>query len=385
MSIFGNLFKSEPKPRDDNSDPFVDAVVNMTTSDASLYVGAGALKNSDIFSAIRKISGDIAGNQIIYDDNSQQGNRLTNLLNKAPNNDQNAWSFWFALMCSCLLNGNSYARIVRNNSGQVTALIFLPNNEVTVTQDDDTNVLTYHYKNRKFTSREILHFKVFTQDGYKGISPIYALHDQIDIQHSKDDTVTKYFQHGYIGKSILKVMGADLGAEAKQEIRDKFLQANKNDSGVIVLDDNTDYKNLPVDKSVVAVANAIDWTTRQVASAFGLPVEVLGVENEHSSNEQSMLNYLQSTLTYYFRCITSELDAKLATGNYHFSFDTSKLFTADTTIMYKMYENAIKNGLLTPNEARSKLGLPPITGGDSLQGIEQPSTNENLNNETPVN
>ena len=365
------MFNSKPKPRDDNSDPFIDAVVNMTTSDASLYVGAGALKNSDIFAAIRKISGDVAGNEIVYDDNSQQGNRLTNLLNKAPNSNQNAWSFWFALMCSCLLNGNSYAQIMKNASGQVTALEYMPNNETTVTQNDETGVLTYHYKNRTLRSSEVLHFKTFTQDGFKGISPIYALRDQIDTQHSKNDTVTKYFQNGYIGKSILTVHGSDLDAEAKNNIREKFLEANNSGSSTIILDDNTDYKNLPVDKSVVEVANEIDWTTRQVASAFGLPVEVLGVENEHSSNEQSMLSYLQSTLTYYFKCITSELDAKLATGNHHFNFDTSKLFTADTTIMYKMYENAIQNSLLTPNEARSKLGLPPIEGGDKLQNSIQ--------------
>lgn len=378
MGFFSNLFNAKAEPRDDNSDPFVDALVNMTTSDASIFVGAGALKNSDIFSAVRKISGDIASTELIYDDNSTQGKRLTNLLNNAPNNQQNAWSFWFGEMCSCLLNGNSYAQIIKNNSGQVKALLFLPNNAVTVTQDDETGVLTYHYKNKKLLSREILHFKVFTQDGYKGISPIYALRDQIDIQHSKDDTVTNYFKHGYIGKSILKVMGADLGADAKQEIRDKFLKANRNDAGVIVLDDNTDYKNLPVDKSVVDVANAIDWTTRQVASAFGLPVEVLGVENEHSNNQQSMLNYLQSTLTYYFRCITSELDAKLATGNYHFNFDTSKLFTADPNVMYSMYENAIQNGLLTPNEARSKLGLSAVDGGDQLQGTNTAIINKNI-------
>lgn len=371
MGILGNLLTSKPKPRNDNSDPFVDAVVNMTSSDASLYVGAGALKNSDIFSAIRKISGDIASNEIIYDDDSQQGNRLTNLLNKAPNKDQNSWAFWFSEMCSCLLNGNSYARIIRNNSGQVTELVIMPNNETTVTQDETTGKLTYHFKNEKLSSNDVLHFKVFTQDGFTGISPIYALRDQIDIQHSKDDTVTNYFKHGYIGKSILTVLGSDLGAKSKQSIRDKFLRANNNDSGVIVLDENTKYQNLPVDKSVVEVANAIDWTTRQVASAFGLPVEVLGVENEHSSNEQSMLSYLQSTLTYYFRCITSELDAKLATGNYHFNFDTSKLFTADTTVMFKMYESAIKNNLLTPNEARNKLGLPPIEGGDQLQGSQK--------------
>lgn len=364
-----DIFK--PKKREENDDPIVDSLVSMTSSDAGLYVGAGALKNSDIFSAIRKISGDIAGNEIIYDDESQQGKRLINLINKAPNENQNAWSFWFAIMCSALLNGNSYAKIDKNSSGQVTGLTFLENSDVTVMQDDKTNVLTYVYQGKRLSSDKVLHFKVFTQDGYKGVSPIYALRDQIDIQHSKNDLMTDYFRSGYIGKSVLTIKGADLDASAKQKIRDKFLSANSAKSNVIVLDDNTDYKNLAVDKSIMDVANSVDWTTRQVASAFGLPVEVLGVENEHSSNEQSMLSYLQSTLTYYFKCITSELDAKLATGNHHFNFDTSKLFTADTTIMYKMYENAIQNGLLTPNEARSKLGLPPIEGGDKLQNSIQ--------------
>ncbi|NMV55525.1 phage portal protein [Lactobacillus reuteri] len=285
-----------------------------------------------------------------------------------------------------MLNGNSYAHIIRNNSGQVTKLVIMPNDETTVTQDDTTGKLTYYFHGEKLNSSDVLHFKVFTQDGFKGISPIYALRDQIDIQHSKDDTVTKYFKHGYIGKSILTVLGSDLGAEAKQAIRDKFLKANDNDSGVIILDENTKYQNLPVDKSVVEVANEIDWTTRQVASALGLPVEILGVENEHSSNEQSMLSYLQSTLTYYFRCITSELDAKLATGNYHFNFDTSKLFTADTTVMFNMYESAIKNNLLTPNEARNKLGLPPVEGGDQLQSFSQTSQNDNfVNNSQNMN
>lgn len=364
-----DIFK--PKKREENDDPIVDSLVSMTSSDAGLYVGAGALKNSDIFSAIRKISGDIAGNEIIYDDESQQGKRLINLINKAPNKNQNAWSFWFAIMCSALLNGNSYAKIDRNDSGQVTGLTFLENSDVTVMQDDKTHVLTYVYQGKRLSSDKVLHFKVFTQDGYKGVSPIYALRDQIDIQHSKNDLMTDYFRSGYIGKSVLTIKGADLDASAKQKIRDKFLSANSTKSNVIVLDDNTDYKNLPVDKSIIDVASSVDWTTREVASAFGLPVEALGVENEHSSNEQSMLTYLQSTLTYYFKCLTSELDAKLATGNHHFNFDTSKLFTADTTIMFKMYEDAIKNSLLTPNEARSKLGLPPIEGGDKLQNSIQ--------------
>lgn len=377
MGFFSNLFNAKPEKRDDNSDPFVDALVSITSSDTGVFVGAGALKNSDIFSAIRKISGDIASTKIIYDDNSTQGNRLTNLLNKSPNNNQNAWSFWFAEMASCLLNGNSFARIKRNNSGQVTALLYIPNDEMTVTQNDQTGALTYHYKNQNLKSSEVLHFKVFTQNGYTGVSPIYALRDQISIQHSKDDTLANYFKNGYIGKSILTIKGADLSAEAKNEIRDKFVNANNSASGVIVLDDNTTYSNLKVDESVLRIANETNWTTRQVASAFGLSPNLLGVEDEHSNTEQSMLNYIQSTLSYYFRCITSELDFKLASANYSFNFDTSNFFSTDpntTNLIHDMYINDVKGGIMTLNEARSKLGLPAVDGGDRLQGAEQTTT-----------
>lgn len=377
MGFFSNLFNAKPEKRDDNSDPFVDALVSITSSDTGVFVGAGALKNSDIFSAIRKISGDVASTRIIYDDNSTQGNRLTNLLNKAPNNNQNAWSFWFAEMASCLLNGNSFARIKRNNSGQVTALLYIPNDEMTVTQNDQTGALTYHYKNQNLKSSEVLHFKCFTSNGFTGVSPIYALRDQISIQHSKDDTLANYFKNGYIGKSILTIKGADLSAEAKNEIRDKFVNANNSASGVIVLDDNTTYSNLKVDESVLRIANETNWTTRQVASAFGLSPNLLGVEDEHSNNEQSMLNYIQSTLSYYFRCITSELDFKLASANYSFNFDTSNFFSTDpntTNLIHDMYINDVKGGIMTLNEARSKLGLPAVDGGDRLQGAEQTTT-----------
>lgn len=366
MGLFSNLFKTDQK-REDNSDPFFDAVVSMTSEDTSLYVGAGALKNSDIFSAIRKIAGDIADTSITYTDTSTQGKRVERLINRTPNENSNAWSFWFAIMCSCLLNGNSFAKIERNPTGQVTSLIYLPNDEVTVKADTATGKLTYKFNKKTLASSDVLHFKIFTQDGQTGVSPIYALRSQISVQSAKNSLMKHFFSKGSLGNSILTIHGTDIDTEAKNRVREKFLQANQNNKGVIVLDDNTDFKNLPVDKSVLQAANAIDWTTREVAAAFGLPVEVLGVENEHSNNEQSMLNYLQSTLTYYFKCITSELDTKIASQNNNFTFDTSSLFTADPTVSFKMYENAVKNGLLTPNEARTKLGLKPLNGGDNLR------------------
>lgn len=363
MSLINNLIdKFKPKEREDNTDPFFDALISMTSDDNSLYIGSGALKNSDIFSAIRKIAGDIADTPLLYDDKSSQlGIKLDTLLNKAPNSNMNAWSFWFSIMSSCLLNGNSYARIERNSSNQITSIKVMPNNEVKVTIND-AGALTYYYKDKyKMSSSEVLHFKIFTKDGITGISPLYSLKNQIRIQDHKNKAMTKFLKSGLYGKTVLKMSQANLDGKAKENIRNKWTDANNADSGtVVVMSEGEDLTNIPLDTSVLQIANSMPWTTREIASAFGLPPDVLGVENEHSNNTQSMLNYLQSTLTYYFRCITSELDAKLATGTHKFSFDTSSLFTADPQAQFSMYEDAINAGLLTINEARQKLGLPPL-------------------------
>jgi phage portal protein BeeE len=55
-------------------------------------------------------------------------------------------------------------------------------------------------------------------------------------------------------------------------------------------------------------------TTKQIAKAFGVPIERLGVENEHSSTFKVTLQYIQSTLIHYFNVFVSEFDTKLETN-----------------------------------------------------------------------
>ena len=83
--------------------------------------GIGALRNSDVFTAVRVIASDLATNPIEYSDK-----RISVLLNKAPNDHMTAWGFKFALAANMLLNGNSFARVTKNPSGQVTGFELVP-------------------------------------------------------------------------------------------------------------------------------------------------------------------------------------------------------------------------------------------------------------------
>lgn len=365
MAFFKNMTNQS---REDNSEPFLDALISMTSNDSGMYVGAGALRNSDVFTAVRVIASDLATNPIEYNDK-----RISVLLNKAPNDHMTAWAFKFALAANMLLNGNSFARVTKNPSGQVTGFELIANSQMVVKQDDTTGIVSYEYtpengRSQRLNASEVLHFKCFTQDGYTGLSPLYSLHDEVGVQKAGHKLLKGFFNTGVQGTGILKVSKSQLDAKAKENIRTKFEAANSGNNALktIILDNDMDYKQLEVNTDILNLVNSSDWTTKQIAKAFGLPLDRLGIESEHSNAVQSNLMYLQNTLIQYFTCFTSEMDAKLATGDNRFSFNTDKLFSADPATMQELAIKGIQGGVYTVNEARAKLNLPRIEGGDDI-------------------
>ena len=161
---------------------------------------------------------------------------------------------------------------------------------------------------------------------------------------------------------------SDLDGSAKNAIREKFEEANGSSSGdnalrTIILDETMDYKTLEINTDVLKLINSNDWNTKQIAKAFGVPIERLGVENEHSSTVQSNLQYIQSTLIHYFNVFVSEFDTKLETNT---RFNSDQLLETDPENKVKNVLEQVKGSLLTINEGRSKMGLPPMDGGDRL-------------------
>ena len=98
MSFFFDTQKIEP----DKDTAFLDAVVSMSSNDSSVFVGAGALRNSDVFAAINIIANDLASNRILVPKSSVLETRL----NDKPNGNMSGRDFKFALAAQMLLSGN---------------------------------------------------------------------------------------------------------------------------------------------------------------------------------------------------------------------------------------------------------------------------------------
>lgn len=354
-----------------------DALVSLSSNDPNVFVSASALRNSDVFAAIALIAGDLASNPIKCD-----SDLYTKMVNQKPNGLMDGRSFKYALAVEMLLNGNAFAEIGQSNH----SLYFIPNNKMTVKQDDVTGKLTYTYSpngriKRNIPPSRMLHFKYFTRDGFVGISPLYALQAELGIQNAGNDIMTNFFNNGIHGTTVVQVHKTDLAAEGKENIRQKFDEATTGDRALntIVTDDGMDVKNLPLNTDVLKLVNSNDWTTRQIAKAFGLPVEKLGVENEHSNQQQSNLQYLQGSLQHYEDCFTAELNFKLGQD---FSFDNSKLLSLDPASQQQLAVDGYTNGLYTRNEARALLNLDAVPGGDGFISKESMESEDTSGEET---
>lgn len=341
MSFFFDTQEIEP----DKDTAFLDAVVSMSSNDSSVFVGAGALRNSDVFAAINIIANDLASNRILVPKSSVLETRL----NDKPNENMSGRDFKFALAAQMLLSGNSFALITDNG------FQFVPNSQMTVQQDDVTGQLTYIYtpngqRGRQIAPDSILHFKCFTQDGAVGISPLYALQDEVALQAKGNSLLRGFFDSP--SRNVLQVHKTDLSSDAKANIRNKFEQANKGALSTIILDDSMSLQGLTIDTGLLKAISTNQFSTTKVASAFGLPQSMLNVEEVHSSAAQVAAQYYQHSIYRYMDCFTSELSFKLGK---QVIYDDSKLTTNKQQDIDNVIE-FVKNGIYTPQEAKQKLG-----------------------------
>ncbi|EET8152100.1 phage portal protein, partial [Escherichia coli] len=110
-------------------------------------------------------------------------------------------------------------------------------------------------------------------------------------------------------------------------------------------------------------------TAEIVCSVFRVPAYKIGVGQPPSSDNVEALEqqYYSQCLQTLIESIELLLDEALETGeNESTEFDVTTLLRMDSERRMKTLGDAVKNTLLTPNEARKRENLPPLAGGDAL-------------------
>lgn len=350
------------------TDAFLDVLVSITSDDETAqYASIKALRNSDVYAAVKIIASDVASSDLLAD---TKETAITRLLNDRPNDYMSAWHYKFSQVANMLLNGNAFSLIERDKEGVPIAIHALLNSNINIEQLDNGTVRYIHSDDGTKTildASDVLHFKYFSTDGLSGISPLYALRDELKLQERGNKLLSGFFKRGVNSNGILKVRKSDLDAKSKNNIREKFEEANAGDSNAlrtIILDENMEYQPIQVNTDVLKLVNNNDWNTKQIAKVFGLSTDRLGVETTHSNTIQANVMYLRNTLTHFLKAVESEINFKLDSPK-RLKFSTEWLIS-DPQQLYENDLKAVEMGVMSVEEMRKKLGLKEKNEGDTF-------------------
>ncbi|ASN69522.1 putative portal protein [uncultured Caudovirales phage] len=338
------------------------------------WSGITSLKNSDVFTAIDIISKDIASTSIRFNDADNyldEDKKILKLLNKRPNPYLDSWHFKYIIVANMLLNGNSYVEIVRDDKGNPIELYHMQNKAVSIQQVDDK--IKYDYIDEvdghvRFDTDDVLHFRMFSLDGFTGYSPLFALANEIGISMGSKKFLDDFFKNGGTSTAILKYKDGSYSDEELALIKQNFEKSQlKNNNGLVMLDDTMTFDRLQVPTEVLNFLNSYKFSTQQVAKAFGLPVSKLGIETVNTSLKDSGIEYYRNTLYPIFSMMNAEIEEKMfsqAPYEITLDYDVSRLIDSDPQIKLERVTQLFTKKVITLNEARAQFGFDPVEDGD---------------------
>lgn len=363
-----------------------DIIHFLDPDNADKYIDARtALRNSDIYSIVFQLSADLANGKLKADAPRAQG-----ILNN-PTQTSNAHAFWQSMFAQLLLGGECFAYRWRNQNGTDLAWEYLRPSQVTPFLLEDGSGLIY---NLNFDEPEIgvmqavpqsdmIHIRLLSQNGGKtGISPLYALTNELQIKDQSNKLTLSALGRSIIAPGILSIKhGGLLSDEDKASRSRKFMkQTSESKNGPIVLDDLEEYTPLEIKSNVAQLLNQVNWTGAQIAKVYGVSDSIINGQGDQQSSIQMMGNAYVKSLSRFAKPIVSELNDKL---NANINLDLRSAIDPLGDNYATTVSNLRKNGTIAANQATWLLKEASYFPDEMPDATEPPMPVVTKNNNSP--
>jgi HK97 family phage portal protein len=308
---------------------------------------------------------------------------------RKPNHYQNRIQFYENWVLSKLMQGNTYVLKERDNRNVVIGMHILDPWRVRVYQTPLGDVYYELGSNgnmgpseidseeairRMIPQSEIIHDMCTVKfHPLCGVSPLVCAAMAAGQGMSIQNSSTQFFTNRALPGGILTAPGEIKEATArrlKEYWQNEFMGNNL--GKIAVLGDGLKFEPMMVSAQESQVTEQLGLTAQMVCSAFGVPAYMVGVGSPPSYNNIEALNqqYYSQTLQKFFEAIELGLDEGLGLTEvtdhvYGTWFDLDDLLRMDTQTLVETEAKSIGGGFKSPDEARKRLNLGPVAGGNT--------------------
>lgn len=295
--------------------------------------------------------------------------QVNDVLGMDPNRYMGSMEFRRTMTAQCLRYGNSFAQVVRNGRGDLLELIPLLPHELSMVVDGPG--ITYrHSELGTLQPEDVLHLRAPGSDGLWGLSPIRQAREALGLMKAMERTGGRLYANAGVPK-LAFVHPGNLSPAAVQSIADSYQEKHagaQNAGKPLVLGEGMKIERINQSLEDQMWQQAREFSIQEVSRLFGVPVVYL---SDHS--RATFASIVELTRTYWDGCLAhwssvwaEEVRRKLLSPGEFLNWDTRDLLKGSFADQVSSLRSAVEVGLLTQNEARERLGLNPVEGGDEV-------------------
>lgn len=335
--------------------------------------------NPEIITAVNKIAKLVGSMTIHLMQNTEDGDvRLKNELSRKidinPNENMTRSSFIQWIVQTLYLYGDGNAVVYPQfRRGFLRDLKPIPAAMVSYIPDGIWDY-TVSINGKEYMPDQVLHFILNPGNYYpwRGQGPQVALMDVAN--NLKQAAATeKGFMRSKWKPSIIVKVDALTDEFSSPEGRSKLLEDYINTSDVgepwMIPAEQFEVEQIkPLSLSDLALADMVQLDKKTVASILGVPPFLLGVGD---FKREEWNNFISSTIMPLAKMIEQELTKKLLySPDLYFRFNSRSLYNYELRDLASIADDQYIRGIMTRDEVRDWIGLPPASDEDELIILE---------------
>jgi HK97 family phage portal protein len=295
-----------------------------------------------------------------------------------PNWYQTRSDFMLNLVFNLLYNGNAYAVAFRNDRQEVESLHLIPGRNGIPYVDPETKAIFYaigenplieHELTFLVPARDILHIRLYTPNHpLVGVSPVTYAGLAISTNMNIGGNQAAFFSNMSRPSGIITT-DEKLTSEQMDMLRLAWEEKSKglNAGRVPVLGWGMKWQPMTITSEDAQLIEAYRMSIEDIARVFRVPLALIGdyTKATYANTEQLINSWLSTGLGFLMEHIEASF-AKFfrLSATEVADFDVNALVRTDFAGRIDGLTKAVQGGLYSPNEARSREGLPAVEYGD---------------------